>query len=151
MFGNFGDFANRRTQKSPVCVSDTQALQANKVAIVFYAHSLFWGDLCRISMIYEAMRLFPIGQVEHHNSLNEPPNLWSHSHHPLRHLHLNSQPHPPNEQPPDPTPPPHLTPHPMCWGCSCNVSGQRLMGKIRLDLGPSVNTELHGVFVHKYL
>ena len=31
---------------------------------------------------------------------------------------------------------------PMCRRCSCNVSGQRLMGKIRLDLGPSVNTEL---------
>ena len=50
---NFGDFANRRTQKSRVCVSDTQALQANKVAIVFYAHSLFLGDLCRIYVIYD--------------------------------------------------------------------------------------------------
>ena len=30
LFGNFGDFANRRTQKSPVCVSDTQALQTSK-------------------------------------------------------------------------------------------------------------------------
>ena len=35
LFGNFGDFANRRTQKSRVCVSDTQALQASKVAIAF--------------------------------------------------------------------------------------------------------------------
>ena len=46
---------------------------------------------------------------------------------------------------------PHTpTPHTLCVaGCSCNVSGQRLMGKIRFDLGPSVNTELHvGVCSH---
>ena len=45
LFGNFGDFANSRTQKSCVCVSDTQALhlQASKEAIVSYAHPLFVG------------------------------------------------------------------------------------------------------------
>ena len=54
LFGNFGDFANRRTQKSLVCVSDTQALQASKVAILlFHAHPPFLWDLCRISMIYD--------------------------------------------------------------------------------------------------
>ena len=49
LFGNFGDFANRRTQKSRVCVSDTQALQASKVVILFYREFFVTGALPKSS------------------------------------------------------------------------------------------------------
>ena len=152
LFGNFGDFANRRTQKSLVCVSDTQALQANKVAIVFYAHSLFLGDLCRIYVIYDYEAVSYRTSWTPQLSQRTSKSLSSQS--PLPAPSTSQQPAPPGVgHPPKKHPQmqPPTSPHTPCvGGCSCNVSGQRLMGKIRLDLGPSVNTELHGLFVPKY-
>ena len=72
-------------------------------------------------------------------------NIRTHTSSPAPNVHRSMLPSPSHRKdlgPPHPT----LTPH--VWGRgggtrgSCNVSDEPLMGEIRPDLGPSVNTEL---------